>query len=212
MIRYYWSKIRDILSPKTIKNSCIDKSVWLGARCQVIESNIGYGTYLGNDTQCLYSDIGKYCSIANNCIFGGAEHPLEYVSTSPVFYGGYRNPLRIKKVGIGNLGWNPYTEHIVIGNDVWIGNNVIVKGGVKIGTGAVIGAGSVVTKDVPPYEIWAGVPARLIRKRFCDETILKLLESRWWELPIGQLQTLSGTMNDPVVFLDALADNKVQNR
>lgn len=74
--------------------------------------------------------------------------------------------------------WHTHTK---IGNDVWLGIRTIVLGGVTIADGAVIGAGSVVTKDVGPYEIWAGNPARFIRKRFDDETIRKLLESKWWD-------------------------------
>jgi chloramphenicol O-acetyltransferase type B len=204
MFGYYFSKIIELLNAPVIKKSILDKTVWIGSGTQVVESSIQYGSYLGNNVQCLYTDIGKFCSIANNCIMGGAEHPLSYVSTSPVFYGGYRKPLGTKTVKCGDLTWESYRRRISIGNDVWIGNNVIIKAGVTVGTGAVIGAGAVVVKDVPPYEIWGGNPAKLIRPRFSDELRQRLIGSSWWDLQVEEIKQISMYMNEPEKFLSEL--------
>ena len=151
--------------------------------------------------------VGKFCSIGNNCIIGGAEHPQHFVSTSPAFYGGYRKPLSIRKICLGKLRWESYSQEVEIGNDVWIGNNVIIKSGVTIGTGAIIGAGAVVTKDVLPYEVVGGVPAKHIKYRFDDSVIDGLLESRWWDLPIDKLKELSPFMDNPDTFLLKVSEN-----
>jgi acetyltransferase-like isoleucine patch superfamily enzyme len=129
-------------------------------------------------------------------IVGGARHPIEYVSTSPVFLA-HKESIK-KKFSRHDYRWEPKTE---IGHDVWIGEGVLVKGGVKIGIGAVVGMGSVVTRDVPPYAIYAGNPARLIRFRFSEVVIEGLLKSRWWELPEAELTAAAALFNDPEAFL-----------
>ncbi|EJT6167524.1 CatB-related O-acetyltransferase [Clostridium perfringens] len=89
----------------------------------------------------------------------------------------------------------------VIENDVWIGANTLIKSGVKIGNGAIIGMGSVVTKNVPPYEIWAGNPAKCIRKRFDDDIIEKLLLIKWWEYSEEKLTKESENFNNIELFI-----------
>jgi acetyltransferase-like isoleucine patch superfamily enzyme len=117
--------------------------------------------------------IGKYCSIASGVtIMLGGEHRPDWVTTYPF-------SVIFKR--FANIKGTPTTKgDVVIGSDVWIGQDVIILSGVTIGDGAVIGAGSVVTKDVEPYEMVAGNPARMIRKRFDDRTISKLLAIKWW--------------------------------
>jgi acetyltransferase-like isoleucine patch superfamily enzyme len=144
---------------------------------------IGHDSYIGKD--CLiYAEIGNYTSIGDNvkCIF--ASHPIEkFVSSSPVFYS------TLKQNGHTYVDCQKYNEVLlqdkknvpcIIGNDVWIGTNVLIIGKVTIGDGAVLAAGSVVTKDVQPYSIVAGVPAKEARRRFDDQTIMFLLETQWW--------------------------------
>lgn len=97
--------------------------------------------------------------------------------------------------------WNKQT---IIGNDVWMGTRTIVVAGVTIHDGAVIGAGSVVTKDIGPYEIWAGNPARYIHKRFDDETIKKLKQSKWWDFSDEKLKIMGNLVTDPEKFLKML--------
>ena len=95
----------------------------------------------------------------------------------------------------------PPQKKTIIGNDVWIGDRALIKEGVVIGDGAVIGMGSVVTKNVPPYEIWAGNPARFIRKRFDEEIIKELLEMRWWDFDEDTIQRKAEFIRNPEEFI-----------
>lgn len=116
--------------------------------------------------------IGRYCSFSSNVHYFGAAHPMEYVAMSPYFY----NP------ALSNCVKDVPRAHLKVGNDCWIGFNVIITNNCsKIGNGAVIAAGAVVTKDVPPYSIVAGVPAKVIRYRFDKQTIQMIENSKWWE-------------------------------
>ncbi len=131
--------------------------------------------------------IGRYCSFARDVQIGHGAHPTSWLSVSPLQYntGNYRNwPEQAAALsgGADRIAPVPFQwwAHTTIGNDVWLGNHVIVKDGVTIGDGAVVGAGSVVTRDVPPYAIVAGSPAKLIRFRFPDRVIERLLALQWW--------------------------------
>ena len=130
-------------------------------------SSVGSNTYVGRLSSITSSKIGRYVSIANNVSIGLGEHDLDRISTSSVFY---INPLETLTKG-----------KCVIGDDVWIGVDAIVLRGANIGTGAVVAANAVVTKDVPPYAIVAGCPARILRYRFSEDNINKILASKWWE-------------------------------
>lgn len=150
----------------------------------------GRYTYAGKNFFCLMPDktsIGSFCCIGANVQLGHNEHPLNYLSVSSFFYLdalGWKND----DTPSHNEFWRP--KPITIGNDVWIGDNVFVKNGVTIGNGAVIGARSVVTKDVAPYAIVAGVPAKLIRFRFPEDIISRLQKINWWDLDDHILKTL----------------------
>ncbi len=122
--------------------------------------------------------IGRYCSIAQNLRVLNGNHPVENLSTHPFFFNSYYKYLSADTIRRTKL---------VIGNDVWIGFNVIILPSAKvIGDGAVIGAGSVVTKDVPPFSVVAGNPAKLIRNRFSSETAGTILRSPWWNKSIEE--------------------------
>ncbi|MBP5161130.1 MAG: CatB-related O-acetyltransferase [Alphaproteobacteria bacterium] len=125
--------------------------------------------------------IGKYVSIAQNVQLGLPQHPLDILSTSPAIYG------KVKRYTDAAV----YNRPCIIDHDVWIGSSVLVIQGVHIGTGAVVAAGAVVTKDVPPYAIVGGVPARVIRYRFTPDVIKKLLASCWWDLPEAEIKKLA---------------------
>ena len=122
---------------------------------------------------------------------------MKWVSTSQVF---------VKQKDSINKKFHPHDYHsyknTYIGNDVWIGDHVLIKAGVNISDGAVIGMGSVVTKDVGPYEIWAGNPARMIRKRFDEDTVQKLLKTEWFNLNDDKIDKLAIEINNPASFIE----------
>lgn len=127
--------------------------------------------------------IGKFCSIADNVtIFLGGNHRTDWITTYPF------NALKCYFPEASNIKGHPATKGDVrIGNDVWIGRGVIIMSGVTISDGAVVGAGSVVSKNIGAYEIWAGNPAKFVKKRFCDDEIQSLLEIKWWDRPISEI-------------------------
>lgn len=145
--------------------------------------------------------IGNYCSFAPGVQRLVGNHPYHNISTYPIFY----------NKDFGALDKTNYPEtHLIIGNDVWIGVNAIVTGGVNsIGNGAIIGAGAVVTKDVEPYSIVAGVPAKVIGQRFSDEIIDKIESSEWWNLTPDKLGSLVRYAENPLTFIEKLHNPKV---
>ena len=173
--RYLAKALRHILQPPAITNSRIDKSSVVCSGSHINDSAMGRYSYIGHDCFFINVEVGAFCSIADGCRVGGAMHPIQRVSTSPVFHAG-KNVMKKNFCEASVID----TPRTIIGNDVWIGANVCIKSGVKIGDGAVVGMGSVVTHDIEPYEIWAGVPAKRIRKRFSDEIVDKLLDLQWW--------------------------------
>ncbi len=170
------SKIIRMFKIPAIRNSRIHKSSKVTTGCTIVNSTVDKYSYIGNDSKIIETEIGKFCSISNDVTIGGGQHPINWVSTSPIFYKG-RNVL---KKNFSNEDFVEF-KRTVIENDVWIGTHVLIKGGIHISNGVIIGMGSVVTKDIPPYEIWAGNPAKFIKKRFSNETIIELEETRWWE-------------------------------
>ena len=169
-----------------LKNSKIHKTSKVESGSNVINSNFGKYSYCGYDCEIINASIGKFTSIANGVVVGGASHPMNWIGMCPVFYSG-RDSIS-KKFAQFTL---KEPEQVNIGNDVWIGRSSIILSGVRIGNGAVIGAGSVVTKDVPPYAVYAGNPAKLIRFRFDSFTIDKLEALAWWDLSDSQLESVA---------------------
>ena len=177
---YFVNKLLKYIYPAALRNCLVDKTARVGAGSNCINVQIGRYSYMGEHNSVAYAKIGAFCSIASYCAIGGGSHPLQTVTTSPVLCTG--------KFG-GKTGFSEVKHReVVIGHDVWIGEAVFICEGIKIGTGAVIGAHSVVTRDVPPYAVAAGAPARLLRYRFDEDTIEKLLASKWWEWPDEKLK------------------------
>ncbi|MEY8706041.1 CatB-related O-acetyltransferase [Bacteroides faecichinchillae] len=205
MIEYIISKFLKKARLAAVINSQIDKTSKVESGSHVVGSSFGKYSYCGYDCEILNSEIGSYVSIANNCRMGGASHVTSWVSTSPVFYKG-KDSIAKKFVEYER----PPGKKIHIGHDVWIGEGCIIKQGVTIGTGAVIGMGSIVTKDIPPYSIAAGNPARIIRSRFDEQISQALLESEWWNLSENELHQCAQFIQNPVEFLKAVAKLKLR--
>ncbi|QKZ02609.1 CatB-related O-acetyltransferase [Pseudomonas eucalypticola] len=144
------------------------------------------------------SSIGRYCSIGTNCVLGQnrKQHPMDWLSTNVALI-----DTRLQAMPSPPADWD--VTPTTIGHDVWVGRDVIIMEGITIGTGAVIGAQSLVTRDVPPYAVVAGSPAKMIRYRFDEPLREQLLASRWWEHDHSELAQLP--TEDPAAFLAALA-------
>lgn len=128
--------------------------------------------------------IGKFCSIADNVvIFLGGNHRTDWITTYP-----FNVLTTYFPEGKGIKGHPATKGDVIIGNDVWIGRDVTIMSGVSIGDGAVISAGSVVSKNIGDYEIWGGNPSRILKKRFDEETIIKLQNLKWWEWEINKIK------------------------
>lgn len=183
MFTFILGKIKSVFRPSisilawTDSKSEIDKTAQIYRFSKVVKSSIGRFSYIGINSWIINAEIGQFCSIATNVRIGLENHTLGNISTSPIFT---ERKNATKKSWIKKDVFKS-AEKTHIGNDVWIGHGVLVKSGVTIGDGAVVGAGAVVTKDVPPYTIVGGVPAKIIRTRFASDIIDKLLEIKWWD-------------------------------
>ena len=175
-----------ILGPEpTIEDDVQLTDATLGAYTQIQANSVLHGVVIGDYTYCAgynqiyYAQIGKFCSIASFVRINPGNHPT-YTRVAQHHF-----TYRSRMFGFGGddadfFAWRE-RDKVLIGNDVWIGHNAIVMPGVSVGNGAVIGAGAVVTKDVEPYSIVAGVPAKMIKMRFAAELIEGIEKCRWWD-------------------------------
>ena len=173
-------KKKSIFKPGVyIRNADFEGRNFLGKNTSFVNGKMGFGSYINRDGDFSETDIGRYSSIGANVSTVVGRHPIEkqlamhpaFTDPTPVFGFSYA---KTKTFGEKN-------GRITIGNDVWIGNHVKILDGVKIADGAVIGAGAVVTKDIPPYAVAAGIPAKVIKYRFDSATIDELLRLKWWD-------------------------------
>jgi phosphonate metabolism protein (transferase hexapeptide repeat family) len=161
-----------------IHNSRVGAWTEIGPGTHISESSFGDYSYAAGDVSIIYSDVGKYCSIASHVRINPGNHPMWRVTQHHMTY-------RRRQYGFGEddhefFQWRR-DHRCAIGHDVWIGHGATIMPGITVGTGAVVGAGAVVTKDVPPYTIAVGVAAHPVRRRFPDPIIEKLLEIAWWD-------------------------------
>lgn len=177
-----------------------EPSIRLFGRNSLTAARIGAFTYLSPNANAHKAEIGRYCSIGDRVTLGPTQHPHSWLTTSPVTYKALFDVAGASKPVAVHDEMRPLT----IGNDVWIGSNSAVMGGVTIGDGAIIGYGSVVTKNVPPYAIVGGSPAKLIRMRFDPHTVSALIDFRWWQYDLVRLRGGAVNWSDPARALDTL--------
>ena len=171
-----------------IVNCSFADNIAINRRCYVNNTSIDSYSYVGLNSVINYATIGKFCSIARGVDIGGFNHDYTKISTMPKF--------RYKQLsGTDDMVRMDEAEGLCsIGNDVWIAAGAHILHNVKIGDGAVIGAGAVVTGDVEPYTIVFGVPAKFYKKRFEQKYIDKLLEIKWWDLPLNIIENNIDTL------------------
>lgn len=163
-----------------VNDNCrISKKAVVYRHARINKVSIGDYSYIGKSTIIHDTTIGKFCSISDCCVIGLPAHFISTISSSPLF--NYRK--NGTKASWVHMDMREIPFDVEIGNDVWIGYGAMIAGPVRIGDGAVVAGGAVVTKDVPPYAIVGGVPAKVIRYRFSQEVIDELNGLQWWNLP-----------------------------
>ncbi|WP_300452711.1 CatB-related O-acetyltransferase [Fusobacterium sp.] len=174
----------------------------IGKNTLINHSEIGYASYLGDNCHIERTKIGKYVSIAQNVEVVIGNHPIHYVSTHPFSYmESLLGEIKEVKKYDNIFSYADSDFYCVIGNDVWIGANVKILNGVKIGDGAVLGMGAVITKDVPPYAIVVGVPAKIKNYRFSKEEINFLEKFKWWDRDINWIKENTKLFSDIKLFM-----------
>lgn len=174
-------------------------SVKLLSDIKIANSSVGSYSYIGGSSQVKHTEIGKFCSIGPGVNIGLGVHPIDRVSTYPGFY----SQAASGSYYFGVDQASSVKEHLTtkMGHDVWIGAGAVILGGVSIGNGAIVGAGAIVTRDVEPYSIVAGVPARVVRKRFSVEVIDALERVQWWDKGYDFLVKNAQYFNSPEDFI-----------
>lgn len=168
----------------------------IGENTKFVNSSIGYSSYISHYCDMPNTIIGKFCSIGKNVKVIYGSHPTKtFVSTSPLFYSTKStHDFKKKFTKVDKFEEYKYAVHnkfVQIGNDVWIGDNVSIMQGVKINDGAIIGANSIVTKDILPYAVAVGNPAKIIKYRFNEKEINSLMNLKWWDKDIKWIESNS---------------------
>lgn len=190
----------------TVINSRLGSWTDIGPNTKIEETEFGDYSYTDGDATIIYSTIGRFCSIASHVRINPGNHPMWRVTQHHLTY----RRIRYQFADIDDetiFNWRR-SHRVTIGNDVWIGHSATIMPGVTIGTGAVIGAGSVVTKDIEPYTIAVGVPAKPLRLRFPEPVIEALLKSQWWNWDRSELEDHFHELCDVDSFLKLVHEGR----
>jgi len=172
----------------------------IGANCSIVESSFGDYSYCAGDVAIIYSEVGKFCSFASHVRLNPGNHPMDRVTQHHMTY-------RRAQYGFGEIDDKDFfdwrrADKVTVGHDVWLGHGALLMPGVTVGTGSVIGAGAVVTKDIEPYTIAVGVPAKPLRRRFPEDVVEKLLLIAWWDWPRALIEERLDELCDLPLFLE----------
>ncbi len=182
-----------------IKESSFGKYVEIGIDNNIQETTIDDYSYTSEYCQIIYSHIKKFSNIASFVRLNPGQHPKHWPCQHHMLY-------RKEMYGFGSDDNSFFDcrreKRVIIGHDTWIGHNVTIMGGVSIGDGAVIGSGSIVTKDIPPYAIAVGNPAKVINYRFDEKTIQKLLDIEWWNWSYEQINSNLDNLKNLEIFIE----------
>lgn len=175
----FQSSVPRIHPTAELKGCRLSPYVAIGERVVLREVGVGDFSYFERHSEAIYASIGKFCSIAANSRINALEHPVERVTQHKL---SYRPNEYFRYLGVDEgFRERRRTRRVTIGHDVWIGHGAVVLPGVAIGNGAVVGANAVVSRDVGPYEVVAGVPARKLRQRFSPDTAGRVERLAWWD-------------------------------
>jgi acetyltransferase-like isoleucine patch superfamily enzyme len=187
-----------------ITASILGNFVTVFSNNRIYNSQIDDYSYIQTGSRINNANIGKFCSIAASVSIAPGIHEIDKVSTHPALI---QKSTPLPKVFAKNDSFIT-NKQVTIENDVWIGEKVVILDGVKIGNGAIIASGAIVTKDVEPYSVVGGVPAKQIKYRFDSETIAVFQKSEWWNFPTGWFEKNAELMLNPNNFIEYLKNDK----